>query len=58
MEETVVFDVTMTDPEFKREFVNQSEAWMSESCPVEPDLEIDGLNHSLISRLLAALGIA
>ena len=53
-----MFDVTMTDPEFKREFVNQGEAWMSDSGPAEPDLEIEGLNHSLISRLLSALGMA
>lgn len=52
-----MFDVTMTDPEFKREFVNQGEAWMHSCGPAEPDLEIESLDHSLFSRLLAALGL-
>ena len=58
MEEKTVFDVTMTDTEFKRDFVNQDEAWMQNSRPAEPDLEVEGLNQSLISRLLSTLGLA
>ena len=38
-----MFDVTMTDKEFKREFVNQNEAWLQNSRPAEPDLEVEGL---------------
>ncbi len=58
MEEITVFDVTMTDKEFKRAFVNQREAWMQDSRPAEPDLEVEGLNQSLLSRVLAMLGLA
>ena len=53
-----MFDVTMTDAQFKRDFVNQSESWMQDSRSAEPDLEIDGLNQSLLSRLLSVLGLA
>jgi hypothetical protein len=58
MEEKTVFDVTMTDKEFKREFVNQSEAWLQNSRPAEPDLDVEGLSQSLLSRVLSMLGLA
>ena len=58
MEEKPVFDVTMTDKDFKRDFVNQNADWMQNTRPDEPDLEIEALNHSLISRLLSMLGLA
>lgn len=57
-EEMTVFDVTMTDTDFKKDFVNQKENWMQNSRPQEPDLEVEGLDQSLISRLLSALGLA
>lgn len=57
-EEKTVFDVTMTDAEFKRDFVNQDDAWMQNLRPAEPDLEVAGLDQSLLSRLLSALGLA
>lgn len=53
-----MFDVTLTDSEFRSEFVNQGESWMQDSRLAEPDLEIDGLNQSLLSRLLSLLGLA
>lgn len=53
-----MFDVTMTDSEFKRDFVNQDEEWLRDAAPAEPDLEIDGLNQSLMSRLLSLFGLA
>ena len=53
-----VFDVTLTDSEFRKDFVNQREPWMQDSRLAEPDLEIDGLNQSLLSRLLSLLGLA
>lgn len=52
-----MFDVTMTDKEFKRDFVNQNEAWMQNSRPAEPDLEVEGLSQSLLSRVLSMLGL-
>ena len=57
-EEITVFDVTMTDVEFKKDFVNQNESWMQDSRPQEPDLDVDGLDQSLVSRLLSVLGLA
>jgi hypothetical protein len=56
--EKTVFDVTLTDSEFRSEFVNQGESWMQDSRLAEPDLEIDGLNQTLLSRLLSLLGLA
>ena len=53
-----MFDVTMTDVEFKKDFVNQDAGWMQDSRPSEPDLDVEGLNQSLVSRLLSALGLA
>ena len=57
MEEKPVFDVTMTDKEFKRDFVNQNADWMQNARPAEPDLEIEALDQSLMSRLLSLLGL-
>ena len=52
-----MFDVTMTDKEFKRDFVNQNADWMQNARPAEPDLEIEALDQSLMSRLLSLLGL-
>lgn len=57
MEEMTVFDTTMTDADFKRDFTNQKETWMQNSRPAEPDLEVDGLDQSLFSRLLSLIGL-
>ena len=53
-----MFDVTLTDIEFKRDFVHQHEDWLKDARPAEPDLEIEGLHHSLLSRILALFGLA
>ena len=53
-----MFDVTMTDVEFKKDFVNQNESWMQDSRPQEPDLDVEGFDQSFVSRLLSALGLA
>lgn len=53
-----MFEVTKTDADFKRDFVNQRESWMQNSRPPEPDLDVEGLDQSLFSRLLSALGLA
>ena len=53
-----MFDVTLTDIDFKLDFVNQDEDWLQNARPVEPDLDIDGLDRSLLSRLLALFGLA
>jgi len=57
-EETAVFDTTKTDIEFKRDFVHKDAEWLWNARPAEPDLEIDGLEQSLLSRLLALLGLS
>ena len=53
-----MFDVTLTDIEFKRDFVNQSEDWLQSARPAEPDLDVDGLRQSLMSRIFALFGLA
>jgi len=53
-----VFDTTKTDIEFKRDFVHKDADWLWSVRPAEPDLEIDGLEQSLLSRLLSLLGLS
>ena len=57
-EEAAVFDTTKTDIEFKRDFVHQDAEWLVGARPAEPDLEIEGLQQSLLSRLLSMLGLS
>ena len=53
-----MFDTTMTDSDFKRDFVNQNADWMQNARPAEPDLEVEALDQSVMSRLLALLGLS
>jgi hypothetical protein len=48
-----VFDVTLTDSEFKKDFVNKDADWLQSASKHEPDLTVDGLKTSLLSRLAA-----
>jgi hypothetical protein len=52
-----VFDTTLTDIEFKQAFVNRDAEWLRNAHREEPDLSVDGLRQSLLSRLLALLGL-
>lgn len=52
-----MFDVTLTDTEFDKDFVNKQSDWLKAARPVEPDLEIDGLDRSLLARLAALIGL-
>jgi hypothetical protein len=52
-----VFDATLTDIEFNGDFVNKRSEWLKAAQPVEPDLEVDGLDRSLLGRLLALIGL-
>ena len=53
-----MLDATLTDIQFSDDFVNKQSDWMQTSRPAEPDLKIDGLHQSLLSRFLALLGLA
>lgn len=50
-----MFDVTLSDVEFKKDFVNQQAEWLRQMYRTEPDLVVDGLKQSLLSQLLTAL---
>ncbi len=50
-----MFDVTLTDKEFKKDFVNRDAEWLAKSEPTEPDLRVDGFKQSMFSRLIAFL---
>ena len=50
-----MFDVTLTDKDFKKDFVHQDADWLAATRPAEPDLEVDGLSNSLLARLFAFL---
>ena len=52
-----MFDVTLTDEEFQKEFVNKNEEWLQAGRGAEPDLEVEGLSQTLIARLLRMIGL-
>jgi len=53
-----VFDVTLTDIEFKQDFVNKDADWLQSVQPSEPDLTVYGLEQSFSARLLALVGLS
>lgn len=46
------FDMTYTDADFQREILRADTEWMAQHARREPDLEVDGLKPTLLSRLL------
>jgi hypothetical protein len=50
------FDNTYTDAEFKQEILRADNEWMSQHARPEPDLNVDGLKPSLVSRVLGLFG--
>jgi hypothetical protein len=52
-----LFDATLTDIEFKNDFVHQQSEWLQELRGADADLCVDGLEPTLASRLLALLGV-
>jgi hypothetical protein len=53
-----VFDVTLTDIEFNKDFVNKQSDWIQAARPAEPDLAVYGLEQSFASRLFALIGLS
>lgn len=49
-------DDTMTEADFKRPVLEPHEERLLASLLHEPDLSVDGLRASLVSRLLSLLG--
>lgn len=49
------FDDTLTEGDFERPILEPSEERLLESMCPEPDLSVDGLEHSVLSRLFALL---
>lgn len=50
------FDDTLTERDFDRPILEPSEERLLAALRPEPDLAVDGLEHSVVSRLLALLG--
>ena len=50
------FDNTYTDKDFERELNKAHSAWMSDIPREANDLEVDGLNNTWLSRILALFG--
>ena len=50
------FDKTYTDSDFKQQIRQADQQWMAQYARREPDLDIDGLQPSLLSRLLGLFG--
>ena len=46
------FDKTYTDADFQQEILRADSEWMSKHARPEPDLDVDGLKQSLLSRML------
>lgn len=51
------FDDTYTDGDFHDRIKNANEEWIDESANADPDLAVEGLQGSFMSRLLALFGI-
>jgi len=50
------FDDTYADKDFERELAKARAGWMAEVPRAkQPDLSVEGLNNSLVGRLLGAL---
>jgi len=50
------FDDTQTEADFPRPLLQPSEERMLAMLRNEPDLTVDGLEHSLVSRLINLFG--
>jgi hypothetical protein len=50
------FDDTLTEADFRRPLLEPSEERLLAMLRNEPDLAVDGLEHSLVSRLLTLFG--
>jgi hypothetical protein len=50
------FDDTYTDKEFESAFRDANADLFASGRPSEPDLQVQGLNGSLMSKLLALFG--
>ena len=50
------FDKTYTDVEFHREIQKADHEWMSQHARPEPDLDVDGLKPSVLSRVFGLFG--
>lgn len=48
----MVFDDTYTDREIQRNLRDADEQWIGQVVSREPDLNVDGMRRSLLSRLL------
>ena len=46
------FDETYTDSEFVQELARADSDWMKKEARNEPDLDVEGLDGSLFSRVL------
>ncbi|HEY5567535.1 MAG TPA: hypothetical protein VIM81_09865 [Gammaproteobacteria bacterium] len=53
----MTLDDTHTDLEFQRGFKEANQEWMGQAARREPDLAVDGLHSSLMSRLLSLFGV-
>ncbi len=47
------FETTMTEADFQRPLLEANEAELARKARPEPDLSVDGLQNSLLARLLA-----
>jgi hypothetical protein len=52
----MTLDDTHTDLEFQPGFTEANQEWMRQVARPEPDLNVDGLHGSFISRLLSLFG--
>ena len=50
------FEDTYTDSEFQKDITEADSEWMSGLARAEPDLEVEGLRNSLVSRVLGLFG--
>lgn len=56
MGDVMEFDDTLTEADFVRPVLEPREERLLAALRSEPDLAVDGLEHSLVSRLLGLFG--
>lgn len=52
------FDQTYTDSEFARDLKQADSEWMAAAARREPDLAVEGLRGSVLSKILELIGFA
>ena len=54
---SINFESTMTEADFVRPLLDPSEDRLARELQPEPDLSVDGMAHTLVSRIFKVFGV-